>query len=337
MKPAFSVIFFTVSSGAGFGLIALLLMSHIFQFDPGLSAMQMAGGQLLALVLITAGLLSSTLHLANPKNAWRAFSRFKTSWLSREGVFSLLFYPFALASAGLAYFDAGGALRIGIEIATVILAWITLYCTGMIYASLKPIPQWHTQLVPAGYLILGHMSGALLLLAVVATGGTAETVYVHLALAWLVLGAAWKACYYTWAARLKASSTINTALGISRARIRLLDAGHTHGTFLTNEFGFTVARQHAASLKTAVFALAFLLPMLLLMLSGPTLAPAVVAAVLALSGLLVERWLFFAEARHVVQVFHGRDGNPVALRDAVTGRPLPARAKLDEPPQPLPG
>jgi DMSO reductase anchor subunit len=305
MKPAFSVIFFTVSSGAGFGLIALLLMVHILQFGGGLSPAQMVAGELLALVLISAGLLSSTLHLANPKNAWRAFSRFKTSWLSREGVFSVLFYPFALASLALAYFEVESGLRLFIEAVTVVLAWITLYCTGMIYASLKPIPQWHTPLVPAGYLILGHFSGALLLLVVAAFGGNVAAGYLHMALAWLVLGAALKAIYFAWVASSKGPTTINTAVGITRAQVRLLDAGHTHGTFLTNEFGFTMARQHAATLKIAVFVLAFLLPLLVLTLVGAAMVPALVAAALTIAGLLVERWLFFAEARHVVRVYHG--------------------------------
>jgi DMSO reductase anchor subunit len=30
-----------------------------------------------------------------------------------------------------------------------------------------------------------------------------------------------------------------------------------------------------------------------------------VAAVIAYLGILVERWLFFAEARHVVNLYHG--------------------------------
>ena len=43
------------------------------------------------------------------------------------------------------------------------LAAATIYCTGMIYASLKPIHQWHNRWVVPGYLALGLMSGLLLL------------------------------------------------------------------------------------------------------------------------------------------------------------------------------
>ena len=53
--------------------------------------------------------------------------------------------------------------RIALATALVLLAWATLFCTAMIYASLKPIRQWHTWRVPLNYLLLGHATGALLL------------------------------------------------------------------------------------------------------------------------------------------------------------------------------
>jgi DMSO reductase anchor subunit len=96
MHPAFSVIFFTVASGAGFGLFSLLFIADFFKLGGSFSNDQLVAGGLIALALVVFGLLSSTFHLANPKNAWRAFSRFRTSWLSREGVFAVVFMPLAL-------------------------------------------------------------------------------------------------------------------------------------------------------------------------------------------------------------------------------------------------
>ena len=96
MHPAFSVIFFTVSSGAGFGLFALLYLADLFDLGGALPVEQKLIAGVLALVLVGAGLTSSMFHLANPKNAWRAFSRYRTSWLSREGVFAMVFFPFAM-------------------------------------------------------------------------------------------------------------------------------------------------------------------------------------------------------------------------------------------------
>src|SRR5260221_2550167 len=87
MKPTFSIIFFTVISGAGLGLLSLLALADLCPVET-LPKSALTSGIALALALIFVGLASSTLHLAKPSNAWRAFSRFRTSWLSREPVFS---------------------------------------------------------------------------------------------------------------------------------------------------------------------------------------------------------------------------------------------------------
>jgi DMSO reductase anchor subunit len=60
-----------------------------------------------------------------------------------------------------------------------------------------------------------------------------------------------------------------------------------------------------------VHAAAFVLPVLLLaaaMAAGSPLAAvlSVLAALLQLAGMLVERWLFFAEATHTVTLYYGR-------------------------------
>jgi DMSO reductase anchor subunit len=80
MHPAFSVIFFTTASGAGYGLLALLGILAplgLVPADAGFGALALG----LALVLITAGLLASSLHLGHPERAWRAFSQWRSSWL----------------------------------------------------------------------------------------------------------------------------------------------------------------------------------------------------------------------------------------------------------------
>lgn len=316
MHPALSVIFFTVSSGAGFGLFALLYFSDVFKLGGGFSAKQIVLIGAIAFVFVIAGLLSSLGHLANPKNSWRAFSRFRTSWLSREGVFAVLFFPFAFAYLVLTWFAPSGnesasgyeGLRLLLGGLATVLAWVTLFSTGMIYACLKTIRQWNTPLVPASYLALGHFSGALLLLAMAAWAALDVQAYVYLSAALLVVAALVKAIYYFWMAAPATLSSIQTATGFTRAGVKLLDTGHTHGTFLTQEFGFQLARKHALVLKAAVFLVSFILPLGLLLLVGgaPSVALAAAIAAFALIGLGVERWLFFAQAQHVVNLYHGR-------------------------------
>ena len=281
MKPALSLVFFTVLSGAGLGTLALLALAN------GASAPRMP--VVAGILLVTLGLLSSVLHLASPRNAWRSFVRFRTSWLSREAVFAILLYPAALAwlvgVPGAAY-------------AVLALAWLILVCTAMIYASLKPIREWRTPLVPLNFFLLGHYSGALVTLAL-----TADRRLVVPALVLLLAAAAAKVAYYR-VMEAPARPTLQAALGMpTAARVKLLDAGHSHGTYLTEEFAFRLARGRAEQLKALVAVAGFLLP-LLLVISFEDAMP--LAALLCLAGLLAERWLFFAEARHTVNLYQKR-------------------------------
>ncbi|MEK6662831.1 MAG: DmsC/YnfH family molybdoenzyme membrane anchor subunit [Pseudomonadota bacterium] len=309
MHPAFSVIFFTVSSGAGFGLFALLYFADLLKLGGGLSGEQIAVTGAIAFFFIIGGLLSSVLHLANPKNAWRAFSRFRTSWLSREGVFSVVFFPVAFAYLVLSWFSLSNLelLRVLLGLVATLLAWVTVFSTGMIYGCLKTIRQWNTPLVPANYLALGNFSGALILLAVAAWAGLDLQPFAYLAGSMLIIAGLLKAIYYFWIAEPGAGPSIQTATGFTRAQVRLLDAGHTHGTFLTQEFGFQLAREYALALKLFVFVIGFIAPLALLILTSgkPSLTLSVLTVGLALAGLVAERWLFFAEARHVVNLYHG--------------------------------
>lgn len=308
MHPAFSVIFFTVASGAGFGLISLLFIADFFKLGGSFSSDQLVAGGLIALALVVFGLLSSTFHLANPKNAWRAVSRFRTSWLSREGVFAIVFMPLALVYLASIMFDAPMWLRQTSGFLTAVMAWITVFSTGMIYACLKTIRQWNTPLVPANYLALGYASGSLLLLLGAVIAGLETTPYIAMSALIMAIAAVLKAIYYFWIRSPGLTPTINTATGLTRAKVKLLDTGHTHGTFLTQEFGFQLARRKAGLLKVVVFVVGFALPGLMLVWvfnQQGGQAAAIVAAVAGILGAAVERWLFFAEARHVVNLYHG--------------------------------
>src|SRR5215831_16144927 len=147
MKPSLSIIFFTVSSGAGLGLLSLVALVDLCPSQP-LPARALGWGVGLALAFVVAGLASSTLHLAKPSNAWRAFSRFRSSWLSREAVFAAMLVIIALGYWGTIASGAEGFLRVTLAIAVTVLSWIVVLCTAMIYASLKAIRQWHTRWTP---------------------------------------------------------------------------------------------------------------------------------------------------------------------------------------------
>ena len=301
MKPALSVIFFTVSSGAGLGLLVWLLIASLMAEHIRMDATTFYWGAAIAAALITAGLVSSTLHLANRKNAIYALTRIRTSWLAREGLLALLLYP--LAALHLYALQSGlpqvTPFTLGLLIADAIAV---LYCTGMIYGCLKTIPRWNTWMTPVKYVLFGLMSGTVLLPAVLSLRPP-EVGPIGKPMVAIVLLAGGLVLYFTYLLKHpRKQHTINDALGFQQGKVRLLDVGHSHGTFLTNEFGFSVAREKARLLRWVAIFCAFIVPLLLCYFTKWFWA----ASVICMVGLLVERWLFFAEAEHVVRLYHGQ-------------------------------
>jgi DMSO reductase anchor subunit len=308
MNPAPSIVFFTTASGAGYGLLfwlGVLRAGGLVPQDQGFGLLALA----LALALITAGLLSSLKHLGRPERAWRALSQWRSSWLSREGVAAVATYvPAGLFGVALLAGWRGEAHLLGLLAAAGAVA--TTWCTAMIYASLKPIRQWHHPMVSWGYLLFGGFCGAALLAALAALWGDGRAPAILAAL--LGGGAiAWKRAYWGSidAPKPAEAPSIESATGLGRiGRTRPLDPPHTEQNWLLREMGFRVARAHRAKLRAATlagFALATALALLALTLPGAWAALLLVpAAAAALAAMLVERWLMFAEATHTVTLFY---------------------------------
>ena len=306
MHPAFSIILFTSLSGLGYGLAAWLGLGAL---DPSRMATKLA--HVLALALIGGGLLSSTLHLGNPQRAWRAFSQWRSSWLSREGVLAILTFVPLCWSAWLAIIE--GRWHPVPGTAGAVLAVITVFSTSMIYASLKSVDAWHTPLTPAAYLAFAAASGAAAAAAFAYAGGADQPGWLGAA-AILLLLAAW-AIKLAWRRRLDAppTSTPESATGLGGlGKVRLSEPPHTNPNYLTREMGFRVARKHARKLWMVALVTGCAVPLAILAAlavtgaqPGPASASAAaVALVFAIGGIMVERWLFFAEARHAVMNFY---------------------------------
>lgn len=289
MHPAPSVILFTVLSGAGFGLLALL----------GFGVVQLYGWAAFALWglgygLAVGGLLASTFHLGNPQRAWRAFSQWRSSWLSREGVASVatlvLLTPVALSDwLGLDW-------PRGLGLIGGVLALVTVFTTSMIYTQLKTIPRWNHPTTPAMFLTFALTGGAIL------TGwhGVAVALCVLLGLVMVlnwVIGD-------TRFATVGASMGSATGLG-DLGQISVFDPAHTAGNYLLREMIYVVGRKHVAKLRGLALLFAAALPALVMLLVPSPLGYAL-AAVLHLIGALCQRWLFFAQAEHVVGLYYGK-------------------------------
>jgi DMSO reductase anchor subunit len=308
VHPSLSVIFFTTASGAGYGLLALLGVlapARALPQEPGFGLAALA----LALAAITAGLFSSTFHLGQPQRAWRAFSQWRSSWLSREGVCSVATYAPALL-LGVAWVLFGTISPVLGVLAT-LGALCTVYCTAMIYRSLTPIPRWHNKWVVPNYVALALMTGSLWLVFLLQAFGSARPSLSWFAIATIVVAAILKLGYWRFIDTAPAESTPETATGLGAlGTVRLFEAPHTSSNYLLKEMGFVIARRHATKLRRLAATLGFAMPLLLslvpLLSAGwLAIALALLAAALATVGTFVERWLFFAEAKHAVTLYYG--------------------------------
>jgi DMSO reductase anchor subunit len=319
MHPALSVIFFTTLSGAGYGLLCWAALGAL---NGSAAPRTLLAATLLALVLATAGLLASFWHLGKPLRAWRAFSQWRTSWLSREGVAAVLTYVPALLFAAMLLPAMIGPHALGeplvpgtrgtlVALALLGCALATVACTAMIYASLKPIPAWGHTLVLPGYLGFALLCGGLLLAALgAAQSGLAPSPTATKGLLFLAaaLGAL-KLHYWRSIDAAALPATRGDAVGLPGREVSVFERPNTEANYITREMAFVVARAHAERLRGLALVLFAVVPILCVLAIGrvPGVAPAAWlwgAAIASLAGAFVERWLFFAQARHIVTLYY---------------------------------
>ena len=312
MHPAFSVLIFTVLSGAGCGMA--IWLAGVLTLSPGDLSPRLVAWTAAAIVgLLAVAGISSTFHLGHPERAWRAFSQWRTSWLSREGIALLAAIGLAVL-LGLVALAAARATLV-LQLLSLVLALVcivTTYATSMIYASLKAIPAWSSPLVVVAYQVFALASGGLLLNLLLHLGGERSAVRIVL-LATVAVSLAVKLAYWIVMGRRGVVATRLSALGIrGSGKARSFDPAHTTANYLTREMAFAVGDPTAQALRILTVLLAFLVPLLLLWLEPlfdriDTLVAAFLAAASALTGLLIERWLFFAEAQHAMRLYYDRD------------------------------
>ena len=290
MHPAPSIILFTSLSGLGFGLLFFLGLGM-----PGVTGWVAFAFFGIAYVLAVGGLLFSTLHLGHPERAWKAFSQWRSSWLSREGVaavFTLVLM--AIYGAGLVF----------LETRFTVLGWLgslgavaTVFTTSMIYTQLKTVPRWN------------HWSTPVLFIGYAFTGGAMLAGQVELAAPCLILLGIFQ--LWSWQnsdGRFNAAGhTTESATGLgTRGSVKAFEPPHTGTNYLLHEMVHVVGRRHAMKLRIISFVLFAMIPWIILFVLPFSHFLAVVAILSHIAGVLTARWLFFAEAEHVVGLYYGK-------------------------------
>lgn len=290
MHPAPSIIAFTTLSGLGLGLLAWLGL------DPtpptGWVAFVFFA---LGFALTGGGLAASTFHLGRPERALKAFSQWRSSWLSREAWLAVgAFGAMGIYAAALVF---GGWHLAPLGWLGAALSLATIYATSMIYAQLKTIPRWYSRLTPVLFVALAVAGGALL----------AGRIDMSMALI-LIAGGVQSWWWQTGDKRVRASqTTLGTATGLgSIGTVRAFEPPHTGPNYLLREMVHVVGRRHASRLRLIALVLMMVLPVVLLMLPHFYHIFIVLAVVSHIVGVLTARWLFFAEAEHVVGLYYGQ-------------------------------
>lgn len=321
MKPAFSVVFLTTLIGAGQGLFLALFTQQsyaLFDLLPQQSDPFYGYGSLLALLLLAAGLVASFFHLGHPERAWRSAAQWRTSWLSREVIalpafMGMVFLYGAAHLAGWkpALITLPGGLVIDATIVLgvigTLLAFVLFVCTGMIYACLRFLREWHTPLTVINYILLGGASGfTLAAFYAAATAPSQAVFFAGWAFIITLLGLLGRSASLLRNARLRPKSTLQTAIGIKHPHIVQKTQGAMGGSFNTREFFHGKSAAFMRALKPAFLVLVFALPLLLLAagLSQPATWVLGMAFVVQYLGLLAERWYFFAEANHPQNLYY---------------------------------
>ena len=318
MNPAWSVITFTTAAVAGQGLVVALALALASGTAIGTRMQSIALA--VALMLLGVGLAASFLHLGRPERAWRAMAMWRTSWLSREVIVLPLFMAVVLGwwlmvfagspSSGSA--ESASAAMVALPALALVLAAVLWVCTAQIYACLRFIQEWAHPLTLLNFTLIGLASGTLL------AGALASALDER---AWLAQLLPWSLTLTlaAWAARiasmwrnaaLKPRSTAQSATGIAAARLVQTSMGMSAGAFNTREFFHGASRTAVRHVRLVVHGLGFALPAALLMAArdaGSAQALLLsLGVLLQIPGLLAERWLFFAQARHPQNLYYQR-------------------------------
>ena len=289
MHPSPSVIIFTALSGLGFGLLVFLGLKM-----PDVTGVLAFIFFVIGFGLAVGGLISSTFHLGRPERSIKAFKQWRSSWLSREAIAAVFTLSvMAVYAIGRIFFDYD--IRI-LGVAGAIMSIVTVFTTSMIYAQLKSIPRWNTKLTPAYFLSLSLAGGALLagqlkfcLLLLLISGTIQLLVWIKGDRALALSG-----------------TTIESGTGLGTiGRVRAFEPPHTGTNYLLKEFVHIVGRKHSAKLRIIALILMIGTPILLLSLSFSYFLAAL-SVISHIAGLFISRWLFFAEAEHVVGLYYGK-------------------------------
>jgi DMSO reductase anchor subunit len=273
-------------------------------------------GSALAMLFLGAGLIASFFHLGRPERAWRSAAKWRTSWLSREVIVLPAFMGvvFLYGVSHLAGYrpevvtlPSGLLIDLSIVLGVIgtLVSFALFICTGMIYACLRFLREWHSPLTVINYILMGGSSGFILAAFYAASAAPDQAdFFAGWAIIITVLAFIGRGASLVRNARIKPKSTMQTAIGVKHPYIVQRSMGAMGGTFNTREFFHGKSAAFLRTIKPAFLILGFVIPLALLAFGLFTPALLGVAFIIQYIGLLAERWFFFAQANHPQNLYY---------------------------------
>ncbi len=324
MHPAFSVIFLTVFIGAGQGFFLALYTGQVYSLAQLLPSQHSTSfysfGSLIAVGFLCVGLFASMFHLGHPERAWRSASQWRTSWLSREVIILPLFILLVLTYSGFQFMDWNqplftikGTLPVDatllIGFAASVVAFMLFLATTMIYACLKFLQEWHTPFTFFNFTFHGLASGFILAAGFSQwQGKSLVAFYASWALLFTIIAMLSRLATLWRNKRIHPKSTISSAIGIRHNQIDQQAMGFMGGSFNTREFFHGKGAGFIRFTRLFFILFSYLIPIGMLIyisfFENYFLELPLIIFSIQLLGLIVERWHFFAEARHPQNIYY---------------------------------
>jgi len=311
MKPDSALIYFTVCSGTGYGMImSLILLYSNNQLNIDYQIKILISS--LSFFLIASGFVASTIHLGHPERAWRALSQWRSSWLSREGVVGIItFIPLFLF-----YFFWIFSAKIGVTflllLITSLFCTTTIYCTAKIYSSLKAIPAWHNSFVPLIYILNSLVLGSIFTFTILFYFEI-KIYFLSNFIIIMSLTALFIKLLYWLSIKKTSKSNIASATGLGTSKkTTFFEGPHTGENYLTSEMfnKINISKKYILRLTFCIFS--YITPAYYISQQENFVAnqniisfTLIIISILALIGMFVERYLFFIESNHTVSLFYG--------------------------------
>ena len=339
MRPDLSLILLTVLAGVGQGLFIFLVVLDSFALTGALPASFSYATVILSLILPSIGMVASTFHLGNPQIGYKALKMWKSSWLTREIILLPAFLGFAVLYLYCLYTDQSTPARLVIGYLGIFSSLGLYLSSAMLYAAIQYIKEWANPFTVFNFILLGLTSGGALCLALIhLTGLSAEisepVTTVLIALGGLSLVSKFLA--YRHNETLYVSWNLKNALGINDPNIRMIETGAAYDHYNTTEYHYPMSEKQNQAQQTIVLIATFIVPIAIWlfgpMLNNPSVynALTLLAVMLMIGGLLLERKLFFTQGNHLQNIYYGNfrmksAKNPI-LSEGTKKYPAPAVA-----------